>query len=139
MVSVRTRLRNPELIVTPISFEEANEDLGFSSLYVLYKNENNEIEIGMPDMMSYFPALGNMYGYEAATEKAFFYNGASDLEEMASTISDKPVYRIQPSDDRKVESYDIINGVDVKLDDVLNGNFKVVSNKTDEDKHVKHR
>ena len=108
------------------------------SLYASYKNKNGEIEIGIPDMVEYFPSTANMFGFSKATEKAFFYNGGSSLIESAPTINDRPVYSIQPSDNRKVAAYDIINSVDVKLSDVLNGNFKVVTDNFEKNKQPRH-
>ena len=137
----RIRLKNPTLIIAPVSqeeVEEADKVLGWGSLYVLYKNKNGEVEIGIPDMIEHFPATANMFGFGEATEKAFFYNGGSSLIESAPTINDRPIYSIQPSDDRKVATYDIINNVDVKLSDVLNGSFKVVIDNIDENKQPRH-
>lgn len=123
MISVG--LKNPALVVMPISEDEVNKEKDFSSIYVLYKNKNDEIEIGIPDMMKYNAFLGNMYGWDNAGEKAFFLNGASLLQKMAPDIEDRPVYYIEPTDDRKVASYKIINSVNVKLTDILNGTFTI--------------
>ena len=60
-------------------------------VYVLYKNKNGEVEIGIPDMVEYFPSTANMFGFGEATEKAFFYNGGSSLIESAPTINDRPI------------------------------------------------
>lgn len=135
---IQVRLKNPTLIITPVSQEELNEGFGWGSLYALYKNENGEVEIGIPDMIEYFPEKANMFGFSDATEKAFFYSGGSRLIEAAPTINDRPIYSIQPSDDRKVEEYDIINNVNVDLSDVLNGTFKVTTDNIDKDKQSKH-
>lgn len=135
---IQVRLKNPTLIITPVSEEELEKGFGWASTYVLYKNSQGEVEIGIPDMMEYSPSIANMYGFGEATEKAFFYNGGSSLIEAAPTINDRPIYSIQPSDDRKVASYDIINNVDVKLSDVLNGSFKVVQDNTKENKQQRH-
>ncbi len=132
---IQVRLKNPTLIITPVSQEELEKGFGWGSTYVLYKNSQGEVEIGIPDMMEYSPATANMFGFGEATEKAFFYNGGSSLVESATSINDRPIYAIQPSDDRKVARYDIINNVDVKLSDVLDGSFKVVSDNIEENKH----
>lgn len=135
---IQVRLKNPTLIIAPVSQEEVNKGFGWGSLYVLYKNKNGEVEIGIPDMVEYFPSTANMFGFGEATEKAFFYNGGSSLIESAPTINDRPIYSIQPSDDRKVAAYDIINNVDVKLSDILNGNFKVVTDNIEDNKQPRH-
>ena len=75
---IQVRLKNPTLIITPVSQEELNEGFGWGSLYALYKNENGEVEIGIPDMIEYFPEKANMFGFSDATEKAFFYNGGGE-------------------------------------------------------------
>ena len=135
---IQVKLQNPTLIITPVSEEEVKKGFGWASLYVLYKNKYGEVEIGIPDMVEYFPVKANMFGFGEATEKAFFYNGGSSLIESAPTTNDRPIYAIQTSDDRKVAAYDIINNVDVKLSDVLNGNFKVITEKVDENKQPRH-
>lgn len=132
---IQVKLKNPTLIITPVSQEELENGFGWGSTYVLYKNSHGEIEIGIPDMMEYSPTTANMYGFGEATEKAFFYNGGSSLVESAASINDRPIYAIQSSDDRKVAGYDIINNIDVKLSDVLNGNFKVVSDNIEGNEH----
>lgn len=132
---IQVKLKNPTLIITPVSQEELENGFGWGSTYVLYKNSHGEIEIGIPDMMEYSPTTANMYGFGEATEKAFFYNGGSSLVESAASINDRPIYAIQSSDDRKVAGYDIINNIDVKLSDVLNGNFKVVSDNKEGNEH----
>ena len=104
----------------------------------LYKNENGGIEIGIPDIIEYFSTIANMSGFDEATEKVLFYNGGSNLAKFAPYINDRPVYSIQPSDNRKVEIYDIINNSDVELLDVLDGNFKVDSDNIEEIKQLKY-
>lgn len=126
------------LIITSISPEEVSKGLEWGLLYVLYKNENGEIEIGIPDMIEYFSTISNMSGFDEATEKVLFYNGGSNLAKFAPYINDRPVYSIQPSDNRKVEIYDIINNSDVELLDVLYGNFKVDSDNIEEIKQLKY-
>lgn len=126
------------LIITSISPEEVSKGLEWGSLYVLYKNENGEIEIGIPDMIEYFSTIANMSGFDEATEKVLFYNGGSNLAKFAPYINDRPVYSIQPSDNWKVEIYDIINNSDVELLDVLDGNFKVDSDNIEEIKQLKY-
>jgi len=131
---IQVKLKNPNIILTPVSQEELKKGLGWGCTYVLYNNKDGDIEIGIPDMMEYFPETANMIGFGDATEKAFFYSGGSSLIEAAPTISDRPIYVIKPSDDRKVTSYEIINNVDVELSEVLNGSFKVVSDNVDDNK-----
>ena len=131
---VQVGLKNPILIITPVSQEEINEGFRYGKLYVLYKDKNDKIEIGILDMVKFFPKTANMFGFDEAKEKAFFCNADSKLLEVASTINDRPIYSIQPSDDRKVETCNIINNVDIELSDVLNGNFKVAK----KNKQAKH-
>lgn len=126
---VMVRLRNPNIILTPITNEEKElfekDFMGDESLYVLYRLPNSEgIHIGMMSslMRNYFSTTAN------ATSKAFFYNGCSNLENNASKITDRPVYRVSPSDDRMVSSYDILNGTSenglrISLEDVVDGNY----------------
>lgn len=124
---IQVRLKNPKIIITPVTQEEIDNGFTWGTLYVLYKNQSGEIEIGIPEMINHFPTTANMSGLENATEKAFFCNGGSKLVELSSKINDRPIYSICPTDDRKVEEYEVINGVDVNLGDVLNGTFKVSS------------
>lgn len=128
MVYTSTRLKNPTIIAMPLREDEVEKySSGFSDLYLLYRNERGEIEIGIPSMQKYFPETGNMYGSRMATQKAYFYCGASKLKSEAQEVTDRPVYEIYPSDDRKVENYKILNDVDVDLDSVVNGTYVVGS------------
>ena len=133
MVSVR--LRNPDIILTPITDEEKEQFekdfMGDESIYVLYRLPDSEgIHIGMmsSSMRKYFPANANVWNLDSATSMAFFYNGCSELENTASEITDRPVYRVRPSDDRMVSGYDVLNGTPenglrVSLEDVVDGNY----------------
>ena len=132
---VQVGVKNPILIITPVTQEEINEGFGWASIYVLYKNKNNKVEIGIPDMLEYSSKTANMAGVSESTEIALFYNGGSKLMELAPHINNRPVYAIQPSDNRKVAFYDVINNVDVKLSDVLNGSFKV-NNNIEKNEHI---
>ena len=112
-----TSLKNPNIILMPISEKEKegylNDLLGDESVYVLYKlPESNDIHIGMmsSSTKAYFPSTSNVWRLDEATTKAYFYNGGSVLENKAMEITDRPVYRIRPSDDRIVSGYDVING-----------------------------
>lgn len=127
---LEVRLNNPSLILTPISDVE-QETMDDESMYVLYKlPESEDINVGMmsSSMRKYFPATANIWYLDRATALAFFHNGGRSLEESASRITDRPVYKIYPTDNRKVGAYSIINGteengLDIPLEDVVNGNY----------------
>lgn len=133
MVSVE--LQNPEIILTPITDREKeqleNEFMGDEHLYVLYRLAHSEqIHIGMMSTSTrcYYPAIANVKNLKKATSMAFFYNGGSQLERNVSCIMDRPVYRVQPTDDRTVALYDVMNGtidneLDISLEDVVDGNY----------------
>ena len=135
MVSVR--LRNPDIILTPITDEEKalfeKDFMGDESIYVLYRLPNSEgVHIGMmsSSMRKYFPTTANVWKLDNATSKAFFYNGCSELEKNALAITDRPVYRVRPSDDRMVSGYDVLNGTPenglrIWLEDVVDGNYTI--------------
>ena len=134
---VEVRLKNPDIILMPISDEEKEqyekEFMGDESIYVLYRlPDSEEIQIGMmsSSMRKYFPSTANVRQLDNATSKAFFYNGASDLEKKAMGITDRPVYRIRPSDNRTVDGYDVLNGTPenglrVWLEDVVDGKYTI--------------
>ena len=133
---MKVRLRNPEIILMPITEQEKEKYENNSwdgSLYVLYKTPlSEEIQIGMlsASMQRYFPATANVWNLEYATSKAFFYNGYSELEKNALKITDRPVYRIRPSDERTVLEYDILNatkenGLRIFLEDVVDGTYTI--------------
>lgn len=133
---MKVRLRNPEIILMPITEQEKEKYENNSwdgSLYVLYKTPlSKEIQIGMlsASMQRYFPATANVWNLEYATSKAFFYNGCSELERNALKITDRPVYRIRPSDERTVLGYDILNatkenGLRIFLEDVVDGTYTI--------------
>ncbi len=130
-----TSLKKPNIILMPISEKEKeaylNDFLGDESVYVLYKlPESNDIHIGMisSSMRIYFPLTANALKLDEATTKAYFYNGGAELERKAMEITDRPVYRIRPTDERTVSGYDVINGTPdnglrIWLDDVVDGNY----------------
>lgn len=127
---INVKLNNPPIILTPLTEEEAKKNFGFAELYVLYLNPLKEVEIGIPDMEKYDYYLSNMDGIENATKKAYFFNGGTYLKMKASEVTDRPIYEVFSTDDRKVVASSIINNVNIGLTDVLNGKFQPEENKT---------
>jgi len=127
---INVKLNNPPIILTPLTEEEAKNNFGFAELYVLYLNPLKEVEIGIPDMEKYDYYLSNMDGIENATKKAYFFNGGTYLKMKASEVTDRPIYEVFSTDDRKVVASNIINNVNIGLTDVLNGKFQPKENKT---------
>lgn len=127
---INVKLNNPPIILTPLTEEEAKNNFGFAELYVLYLNPLKEVEIGIPDMEKYDYYLSNMDGIENATKKAYFFNGGTFLKMKASEVTDRPIYEVFSTDDRKVVASSIINNVNIGLTDVLNGKFQPEENKT---------
>lgn len=127
---INVKLNNTPIILTPLTEEEAKNNFGFAELYVLYLNPLKEVEIGIPDMEKYDYYLSNMDGIENATKKAYFFNGGTYLKMKASEVTDRPIYEVFSTDDRKVVASSIINNVNIGLTDVLNGKFQPEGNKT---------
>ena len=127
---INVKLNNPPIILTPLTEEEAKNNFGFAELYVLYLNPLKEVEIGIPDKEKYDYYLSNMDGIENATKKAYFFNGGTYLKMKASEVTDRPIYEVFSTDDRKVVASSIINNVNIGLTDVLNGKFQPEENKT---------
>lgn len=139
MISVR--LKNPEVILTPITEEEKTglekEFMGDENIYVLYKlPDSGNIHIGMmsSSVRKYCPSVANVHQLEKATAMAFFYNGSSTLESNASNVTDRPVYRIVPTEDRVISECQILNGspdngLEVFLDDIVEGNYTLTTKK----------
>ena len=127
---INVKLNNPPIILTPLTEEEAKNNFGFAELYLLYLNPLKEVEIGIPDMEKYDYYLSNMDGIENATKKAYFFNGGTYLKMKASEVTDRPIYEVFSTDDRKVVASSIINNVNIGLTDVLNGKFQPKENKT---------
>ena len=133
MLSVR--LRNPDIILTPINDEEKKQlesgFMGDESIYVLYRLPDLEgIHIGMmsSSMRKYAPSTANIWNLDRAISMAFFYNGCQELENNASQITDRPVYRIRPTDDRMVYGYDVLNTtfeneLEIPLENVVDGKY----------------
>lgn len=140
MISVK--LKNPEIILTPITAEEKEQlekdFMGDESIYVLYRlPDSEEIHIGMmsSSIGKYFPVIANIWNLDNATTKAFFYNGCSELENIASQITDRPVYRVVPNDDRTVYGYSVLNATKennlyVPLEDIVDENYTLNDEKT---------
>ena len=148
MISIK--VKNPDIILAPITDEEKEQMeskfMGDECLYVLYKlPESEDINIGMlaSSVRKYSPGVANVWKLRNATTMAFFVNGASELEEAAPRITSRPVYRINPSDDRKVSSYKLLNGnaengLDVSLEDVVDGKYTVTRKASAPKEKVKH-
>ncbi len=140
MVMTSVRLRNPDIILTPITEEEKIQIesgfMGDESIYVLYRLPSSDaVEIGMmsSSMRKYFPATANVWYLDKATSKAFFYNGCFELEEEAEEVTDRPVYRVRSTDDRLVAGYDVLNGtpengLNISLEDVVDGGYTIKLN-----------
>ncbi len=132
---ISLKLKNPGIILMPITDEEREqfekEFMGDESIYVLYRLPHSEgIHIGMmsSSMRKYFPATANVCNLDSTTSMSFFYNGSSELENSALEITDRPVFRVRPSDDRMVLDYDVLNkisenGQRIRLEDVVDGNY----------------
>ena len=87
---IRVRLKNPCIILTPITDEEKEQyeedSTGDESIYVLYRlPDSEEIQIGMmsTSMRKYFPSTANVWQLGNATSKAFFYDVASAFKKNA--------------------------------------------------------
>lgn len=126
-IMVGVRLDNPPIILMPLDENEIEQYAeSFASLYLLYKDvESGQISIGIPSMQRYSPSVGNMYGSEKSNEKKYFYNGGSELESQVDKIDDRPIYEIYPSDDRTVAGYQVLGGIQIRLEDVLCGIDKI--------------
>ena len=133
---MKNEKRTP-IILAPITDEEkkvlTKVFLGNESLYVLYRRPMCPgIQIGMlsESMRKYSPETANCDGLDEATEKAYFYNGCSRLEEIAPQIIDRPIYKIYPSDEKTVDRYQILNRthirrLKIRLTRLLEGTYKI--------------
>lgn len=143
MLNLKVNLKNPDIILMPITEEEAthfgSRSYGDESIYLLYKTSDSEdvIQIGMlsSSVSKSSPDLANLWRVKDSTDIAYFYSGCIGLEQMAFDITDRPVYRITPNDDRTVSRYTILNatvenGLNVSLDDLLAGKFVIDSEET---------
>lgn len=132
MADIKVRLRNPSIVLMPVTEEEAeeiNQDAFLKSkLYVLYELEGfPDIEIGMlaDYAVKYCPSLANVSRIDEATSFCYFFSGGTSLEEKAELVQDRPVYLVYPSDDRKVAHFESINGKEIDLNVIVNGPFIV--------------
>jgi len=131
------KLKNPSIILTPITEEEkevlTKQFMGEEDIYVLYRRPMCEsVQIGMlsTSMRKYFSSTANYYGVEESNEKAYFYNGGSNLKTIAKEITDRPVYEVRPDNDRTVSGYNVLNGTRINnlriwLNDILDGSYKI--------------
>ncbi len=81
-----------------------------------------------PSMRKYFSSTANVWNLENATAMAFFYNGGSELKNIAFQVTDRLVYRVRTSDDRMVLGYDVLNGTPengliIPIEDIIDGNY----------------
>ena len=131
MLDVKVRLRNPSIVLMPLTENEAEdiskEELLKNKLHILYKlSDSSDIEIGMlaDYAIRYCPSIANVDRIEDAQTFSYFYSGGSFLEENAESIEDRPVYLVYPSDERTVVSSRVINGVDFDLEQVVDGEYE---------------
>ena len=129
MISVGVGLKNPKIILMPITEEESKKYASlFASVYLLYRcDDSEEIQIGIPDLQSYSFIAANMYGAEYAAEKAYFYCGGSNLAVSADSITDRPIYAIVPTCSRTVAEVEVLNGIDIELNQILSSGYDRVS------------
>lgn len=115
------------LILTPATLEEQIRfQNNMSALYVLYKNKNSdEIQVGIPGMINH-TSFHNMDNFENADEKAYFLNLGYAGIEISDLICERPIYMIDTTKKRTIESYSIVNGVNTKLEDILNKECKKI-------------
>ena len=139
---INLKLKNSSIILMPITNEEKllleNNFMNNEDIYVLYRLPDlNGIHIGMVSslMKNYFPTTANVGTLNDAISKSFFYNGGSNLANNASKITDRPVYRIKPSDDRMVLDYEVLNntsenGLNINLEDIVDGHYTLNAEKS---------
>ena len=91
------------IYVIPVS--ESTDENKKIALYTTVVNATSEddkrhiVNYGIPSMAPYNPIFGNMYGYEAATEK-YYFEVISEAE--CAIHNDSPIYLVCVNDDRKV-------------------------------------
>lgn len=95
------------------------EDYDVKDLYALYTSDAG-IEIGIldPELVEDMPSIANISGLEDTDDIALFVD-ADD------TVTDRPVYRIYPNIDRTVNTFEVINGINVPLDKIVMGEYKI--------------
>lgn len=130
------------LYLTPVMDWEINDYPGYAGLYLLYKDENGVIEVGVPDFMNNSvrnTKLANMDGASLSSEKFLFWNGCHTLRDNSLLYDDCPVYEVTINKERQVASCKVINEVGVSLDSVLAGKFISIKEKAKEKSYVKRR
>ena len=122
-----TSTNTSNLVLVPISenerekLESLQKKLVSGSIYVLYKDNNGTIKIGIPEMERFFPETANMDGFLESNEKAFFFRGPTKYE----NVSDRPIYKIKTDSNQNVIGYEIANDINIELNDILNGNYVI--------------
>lgn len=105
-------MNEEEIIILPLTNEELKKCY-LTDVIALYKSESNgNINVGRPGLVSYFPAFANMYGFDDAKEKGYYF-----VLNEGDIVSDKPVYKISVDASEKVKSIDLLN--DVEYTDLL--------------------
>ena len=107
------------LILTPATIEEQKQYEGdLYVLYVLYKNPRTQkIKLRIPGLKD------DMQDYEEAKEKTSFLNVSYNELDITNLVDDRPIYIIDTKDDGTLERYSLVNGIDIPIEDVLNGTF----------------
>ncbi len=98
-----------KVILMPITTSEV-ETLPKENIYVLYVTpyDDRHIEIGMLDNYALLedPNYANLQKLDFAMSKAYFYEGGIKMWENATDLN-RPIYKIQPTKNRKVDTYQI--------------------------------
>lgn len=104
---------------------------GDEHIYVLYELPDCDgIHIGMmaESVRKHTPSLANIEGLDSAVSKAFFYNRSPGIFYNAEAYDERPVFLVNSTNNRKVESSIVINLVDnFSLEDIVRGDYAVVS------------
>lgn len=96
-----------ELNLIPLTNEEV-ANFSLSDLVALYKTEQTgKINVGRPYLVSYFPVMANMYGFNDAIEKGYYIVVDDD-----TIVSDRPMYKISVDVYETVKNANIMNEIE---------------------------
>lgn len=118
------------LILTPATIEEVKyfkDDL--YALYVLYKDpKTNKMQIVTSKTEDCTSHKNNL---KKTVDKAYFLNLGYVNIDISEIVNDRPVYMFDLDESKTVNEHSLVNGINIKLNDILSGTFKFKSVKLD--------
>lgn len=118
------------LILAPATIEEVKQfENDLYALCILYKNpKTNKIQI-----------IENQTSLHNIVEKAYFLDLSYVNIDISEIANNRPIYMIDLNKNKTVDEYSLVNGINVELNDILNGTFENIKSDVNMEKIKKFK